>query len=67
MVGIKPLDLQDHGINNGLRDTLVPQCWGSKQSDPAAVAFAFFLIPEFWRSKHKTHKIMESKVACATL
>jgi hypothetical protein len=25
------------------------------------------LIPEFWRSKHKTHKIMESKVACATL
>jgi hypothetical protein len=66
-VGIKALDLQDHGIKNGLRDTLIPQCWGSKHSAPAAVAFAFFLIPEFWGSKHKTHKIIGSKVACATL
>jgi hypothetical protein len=42
MVGIKPLDPQDHGIKNGLRDTSIPQCWGSKHSDPAAVAFASF-------------------------
>jgi uncharacterized protein YcsI (UPF0317 family) len=42
IVGIKDLDPQDHGIKNGMRDTLIPQCWGSKHSDPAAVAFASF-------------------------
>jgi hypothetical protein len=26
-----------------VRDTFIPQCWGSKHSDPAAVAFASFL------------------------
>jgi uncharacterized protein YcsI (UPF0317 family) len=41
-VGIKDLDPQDHGIKSGLRDTLIPQCWGSKLSDPAVVAFASF-------------------------
>jgi hypothetical protein len=65
-VGIKALDLQDHGIKNGLRDRspnagdqniLLPQLWPSH----------FLLIPEFGGSKHKTHKIIGSKVACATL
>jgi hypothetical protein len=41
-VGIKDLDPQDHGIKNGMRDPLIPHCWGSKHSDPAAVAFASF-------------------------
>jgi hypothetical protein len=45
MVGITPLNLHVHAIKNGLRDTLIPQCWGSKQSDPAAVAFAFVVAP----------------------
>jgi hypothetical protein len=40
--GIKDLDPQDHGIKSGLRDTLITQGWGSKHSDPAAVAFASF-------------------------
>jgi hypothetical protein len=41
-MGIKALDPQDHEINSGLRDTLIPQCWGSKHSDPAGLAFASF-------------------------
>jgi hypothetical protein len=44
-VGIKNLAPQDHGIKSGLRDTLISQYWGSKHSDPAAVAFAFFFDP----------------------
>ena len=42
IVGIKDLDPQDHGINSGLRDTFIPQCWGSKHYDSAAVALASF-------------------------
>jgi hypothetical protein len=42
IVVIKDLDPQDHGIKNGMLDSLIPQCWGSKHSDPAAVAFASF-------------------------
>jgi hypothetical protein len=40
IVVIKDLDPQDHGIKKGMRDTLIPQSWGSKHSDPASVAFA---------------------------
>jgi hypothetical protein len=45
MMWIEPLDPQDHGIKNGLRNTWIPQCLGSKHSDPAAVAFASFCFP----------------------
>jgi hypothetical protein len=45
MVRIEALDPHDHGTKNGLRDTLISQYWGSKHSDPAAVAFAFFFDP----------------------
>jgi hypothetical protein len=37
-MGIKALDPQAHAIKHGLRDSLIPQCWGS----PAAVALASF-------------------------
>jgi hypothetical protein len=40
IVGIKLLDPQGPGIKSGPRAKLIPQCWGSNQSDPAAVAFA---------------------------
>jgi hypothetical protein len=65
-VGIKALELQDHGIKNGLRDRspnagdqniLLPQLWPSH---------CLFIL-EFWGSKHKTDKIIGSKVACVTL
>jgi hypothetical protein len=39
---VKVLDPQDHGTKSGLRDFLILQCWGSKHSDPASVAFASF-------------------------
>jgi hypothetical protein len=40
IVGIKPLDPQVNGIKSGLRDNMIPQCWGSNHSDTAAVAIA---------------------------
>jgi hypothetical protein len=66
-VGIKDLDPEDHEINSGLRDTFIPPMLGIKTFGSRSCGLRVILIRELGALKDKTHKIMGSKVACATL